>query len=716
MDQDIEVEVPSDEEASKAEVLVQRLSADLQASLKREKDFRKDGWKFVKMYEAGEKKQNSFNILYSNTETLAPALYSSTPRPVVQRRFKDDDPLGMVAAKAGQRILEYLIDSGMEDYSSFNSLMSSAVLEGIVPGRGCTRFKYDATFQKVQNVQAAQAAEAAEGETLAHEAEEGELPQVPESVPEKVSYETVCGEEVPWDRVTFGYAKKWKELPWVCFDHFMTPEELIENFGPAAANIPCEEVSSTMDDADDERQRSDKMEGVKGCWVHEFWDKRSKTVIFFTQSFPKAPLRQVPDPLQLQGFFPMPAPFQIVTKISDMTPVALYKLYEEQAKELNDISARIVGLIRMCKVRGFYDGTMQGIEKVLGSDEGAMTPIENAAALQQGQTLDKAIWLMPIEKVVQVLQQLYLERQQCKQVIFEIIGLADIMRGSSQASETLGAQELKAQWGGLRIKRHQAEVARYCRDSLRIMLEIAVTRLSEETLKAMTGLPYPTGSEKEQMMLAVQQAQAMGQEIPPDVQELVSGPSWAEILNLLRNDLSRSYRIDIETNSTVDLEATDDKQQIAELLNAISQFLSGVSPLVEQGVMPFEIARDMLLAVVRRFRFGPELEEQLKKMQPPQPKPDPKAEADIKMKGLEIQEKEREGQRKEKEATMEMRLKEREHELKMAELNRKAELDERKHLLELEKLQAQVVAAQMMPKPQPAAGKPKGGNGAGVRA
>lgn len=703
---------PDGELRRKAKAKVERYIAEYEAALKREKDFRKEGWRLVKMYEGAEKTQNQFNILFSNTETLAPALYNNTPRPVVQRKFKDEDPLGMAAAKAGQRILEHLIDDGMSEYATFDELMKSAVLEGTVPGRGTTRFKYDATFEQVQNVQAAEAAEDAAGEQ-----EDDEDPQQIESVPEKVSYETVCGEEVPWDRVTFGYAKKWKDVPWMCIDHFMTKEDLEANFGDRATLVDCEEVSATMVDDNDQRQKTDGMDGVKGCWVHELWDKRTKQVVFFTTAYKEAPLKELPDPLGLEGFFPMPKPFQIVTKISDMTPVALYKLYEEQAKELNRISARIVALIDMCKVRGMYDATVEGIEKVLGAEEGDLVAAENVASLQQGQTLEKALWLVPIEKVVQVLQQLYLERQQCKQVIFEIIGLADIMRGSSQASETLGAQELKNQWGGLRLKRHQKEIARYARDCLRIMLEIAVTKLSEETLKAMTGLPYPTGMEKAQLQLQAQETVALQGAMPPDLEAQLQQPSWSDILGVLKNDLTRSYRIDIETNSTVDIEATEDKAQISELLNAISQFLAGVGPLVQQGVMPFEITRDMLLAIVRRFRFGPELEEQLKKMQAPQPPDNGEKEVrqmDMALKQMDMQERQAEGERKERIAQMEMEFKEREHQLRMEELNRKALLDQQNHDMKLEQMRVQVATAHAMPA-KPAAAKSKGGNSGGIR-
>ena len=86
---------------------------------------------------------------------------------------------------------------------------------------------------------------------------------------------------------------------------------------------------------------------------------------------------------------------------------------------------------------------------------------------------------------------------------------------------------------------------------------------------------------------------------------------------MLGDDLQRAYRIDIETNSTVDAEATEDKADMGELMNAIAQFLNGVAPAVEQGILPFDAAKAILLGVVRRYRFGSEVEDMLLTMQAP---------------------------------------------------------------------------------------------------
>ena len=637
----LDVTPDAGEAARKAEALVQYWLGELDQARKREKEFRKDGQKLVALYEGAQKTKHQFNILYSNTETLGPALYNTVPRPIVQRRFKDSDPLGAASAKAGQRLLEYLVDDSMSEYATFDELMKSVVLEALVPGRGVTRFDYDAKIEQVRNVEEAEAAEVTGATTDPDEAEEQEDHQV--TSPERVTYETVCGQDVPWDRFLHGYAKKWKDVPWVAYEFFMTKEELEKNFGAMGARVPVADMEDDNNDGEGGHSSAENFKGLKVAQVYQIWDKTTRTVISVSPNYRDAPLKHISDPLGLSGFFNCPKPLGFLAKISTLVPVALYKLYEEQAEELNRVTVRINKIVAALKVRGMYDATVQGLEKVLEAEDNVLLPAENVAALMtNGNALEKALWLVPIEKLVTVLQQLYLQRTQVKQVIYEITGIADIMRGSTQASETLGAQELKNQWGTLRLKRLQKEVARYARDCLRIMLEISVSKLSPATIQGMTGLPFPSGADKQQAQAIGQKFAAMGQQPPQEIaqqlQQVLSQPSWDEILKLLQDDLQRSYRIDIETNSTVDAEATEDKQNIAELLNAISQFLNGVAPLVEAGSMPFEVASGMLLAIVRRFRFGPELEDQLKEMKPPTPKPDPKIEA-AKLKAQQDQEK-----------------------------------------------------------------------------
>jgi hypothetical protein len=588
--------------------LVEYWIKELAAAEKREKKYREKAKECVKIYEGDTEAENSYNILYANTETLHPALYSRRPRPLVTPRQKSpvaNDPLVSAAAKVTLGTLNYLIDSEHDDYETFDALLKSAVLEALVPGRGVTRWKYDSKVEKDKK-----------------------------GNPVSIAYEMVCGEHVTWNRFKHGYGKQWKDVPWVSYDHFMTAEELIDNFGKDIANKVQlgsteseSEEGKELDRAADNYYKEESQSTTKLAYVAEIWDKVSKRVLFISPTHKDGPLKVTADPLKLTGFFPQPKPMMFLQKIKTLVPTPLYKQYEQQARELNRVCIRINRIIVALKVRGVYDGRIKELEGVFKADDNVMTPAESMEAMgPDASGLDKAIWMMPIDKLITVLQQLYLQRQQVKQVIYELTGIADIMRGSSQASETLGAQEIKERWGGVRLKRMQREAARYANDCLRIMAEIS-TRMQEGTIKQIVGLPYPTAAEKQKVQQQFQalqlQAQQTGQQLPPQqvqqAQQQLAIPSYAEILQLLKSDQLRSYKVDIETNSTVDLEVTEDKQDVQEMITATGQFMQGIAPLIMNGSLPFAGAKAMLVAICKKFRFGDEVEDIMKSMQPPAP-------------------------------------------------------------------------------------------------
>ena len=126
-------------------------------------------------------------------------------------------------------------------------------------------------------------------------------------------------------------------------------------------------------------------------------------------------------------------------------------------------------------------------------------------------------------------------------------------------------------------------------------------------------------------MQVMQAAQMSGQPPDPQMQQAIKQPTWGQVLGLLKDDLQRSYKIDMETNSTVEPEAVEDQKNMSDMMMAVGQFLNGVGPLVAQGVMPFQVAQSLLLAITKQFRFGSEIEDLIKDMQPPPP---PKEEGD----------------------------------------------------------------------------------------
>lgn len=677
---------------------------------KREKDWRKNANQVIKLYEQEDVTNpdslSDFNILFANTETLAPAVYNNTPRPVVKRKVDRENPIAIAAAQIVKAALVYLTDTGERDKATFDDLQKDAVLESLVPGRGMARFYYEATSQG-----------------------EGDASFVED--------ETVCGEQVPWNRVLFGYAKNWQGVPWIAYEHFMTREECVENFGDVGKNIKLTHMAALSDDKENADKEPADAEGVKFAHIWEVWDRRTRKITYLSEGLPTL-IKEEDDPYGLDGFFDCPKPIGLLQRVSSLQPRTLYSMYEKQARELEKATRRIDELLGMLKVRGFYDGTLEGLDELLKKPNGTLTKAANVAALQQGQSLENSVWLFPVEKVILVVKELYLARQQIISVIYQITGIADIMRGASQASETLGAQEIKQAWGTMRLKRMQKEVQRFTRDCYRIQAELVIKKFSIDTLKKMTGVKLPMNADKQQAQAQVQQlqqiaqqatqaaqqmgaqAQQAGQPAPPppqppqqwqdqmaQAQQVLQSPSWEDVVAYMRADSICHYIIDIETNSTIDIEATEDKQELAEMMNSMSQLMNGVFPMVEQGILPFQAAKSLMLAVINKFRLGDEVEETFRAMQEPQPKPDPatmKVQADIQRDNNKAQNEQQKNQQKfqleqasaqqdaaikQRLAEQEVQLQERALQIQSRELDMKSQYNEAKFQQDMMKLSLQ---------------------------
>lgn len=655
-----------DTEKKEVDSIVRYWLNEISAAKKREKNFRKEGERILKIYSGDKPEETPYNILYSNTETLLPALYSSVPRPVVQRRFKDEDAIGKASSLAGQRVLEFLVDTNIDGYETFDQSVRAAVLDGLLPGRGVTCVKYDAELGELAPDEEAGGDEAAE------------------PTPYKES-ELVCLETKPWNKVYFGYAKRWAKVPWVAYEDYIDKEEAVRLFGKeiAAKMVFTRNEDDEGEDKKSQSQEDDMGERKTAC-IYQIWDKEHKKVRYISASYQDSQLKEIDDPLGLTGFFNCPKPMMFMEKSNDLVPTALYVLYENQAKELNRLTTRINHIVEAIKAKAVYDAELgDDIKNLVEADDNAFVPADKSSSLAAEKGLQNAIWFMPVEQLVNVLNQLYQARMQCEQVIYKINGIADIMRGSSQASETLGAQEIKQTWGTLRLKRFQAEVQRYARDLLRMMLEIAATKFSEETWAQMTGLQFLTSEKKAQVDALAQAAQMAGQELPPEIQQALQQPVWTQVLELLKNDMQRAYRVDIETNSTVQPEATEDQKNIAEVMNALAQYLNGISPLVVNGTLPFEAAQGMMMAIIRRFRFGPEIEDYIKNMKPPAPPEDGEGKADEAKMQAELQMMQEEGKQKQQEGELKLR----EQAAKVMAAERQAKLDERRMQLEAERME-----------------------------
>lgn len=589
---------------------------ELQLADKREKDWRTEAEKVVRRYRAEERKKDRVAVLWSNTETLRPAIYNSRPSPDVRRRFRDADPVGKAVSEVLERSLTVMVD-----YDCTDEALKNDTLDGLLVGRGWSRIRYIPSLKQIGE----QPKAPGESDDVS---KDGEADTSTEEQ-EEVEYEQVLIEHGDWQDLRLGYGRTWEEVPSAFFRHKLTKPDALKKFNEEdIAGVKF--ASPTTDDPKKPGEQVNETQKVAEFW--EVWDKIGQRVFFIQEEaqqliFPKDNPEGEP-PIDFSDFFPIPCPLYIIENTGSLLPLIPFHQYENQANQLDKISRRIDKITDGMRLRAMYDAGLFGeLQDLMQTDDNEFIPIQNAQGWRDG-GLDKAISWFPTEKAATLLEALYEARSQQKAIIDEITGIADIVRGATDPNETAKAQELKATFGSIRLQRMQKEVQRYAKDLMRLASEAMCGKFAPQTFAEMTELNFPTAEQKAQLQIHIQQAQMQppqpGAPSPPDP-TLLQVPSWDEIMQLMRSSSMRRFKVDVETDSTVAGTLNSDMTGLSQVLTAVHEALTGLTPIVQSGMLPIDAAKELVMTIIRRARMGIAVEDVFEKMQAPKPPPDPNA-------------------------------------------------------------------------------------------
>jgi len=527
-----------------------------------------------------------FNILWSNVQTLIPAVYAKLPKADITRRFGDNDRVGRVAAS----LIERAVDFEIEHYPDFRSTMKYCVEDRFLGGRGVAWVRYEPHVKPIGIED--------DGVQITEDIERGE--GAPPDL-EEVDYECAPVDYVHWKDFGHAQARTWEEVTCVWRWVYMTKEALAERFGEEMARkIPTDQGPDQLNAYRDSKRQSNL---AKIC---ELWDKETLKVYWFTKGMPQV-IDVRDDPLGLEGFYPCPKPLYATTTSDNLVPVPDFVLYQDQAMELDILSDRIDGLVKALRVRGVYDSSQPALQRLMTEgDNNALIPVDKWQAFSEKGGLKGSIDLLPLDTLAAALIQCYQARADIKGQIYEITGIADIIRGQSAASETATAQQIKGQYAGLRLRSMQEDVALFATEVIRLKSQIMCTKYQPKTI-----LEYA----------AAQQMSEADQALIP------------QALQLIQNKPLRNFRIDIAADSLVQIDEMQNKRDRLEFIQAFGGFLQQALPVGQNAPEMVPVMVDLLKFGVQAFKTARPLEgaldqalEQMKQSAA-QPKGNPEAEA-----------------------------------------------------------------------------------------
>jgi hypothetical protein len=509
-----------------------------------------------------------FNILWSNVQTIQPAIFARLPRPDVSRRFRDNDPIGRVASMMLERALEFEI----EHYGDYKSAMNNAVLDRLLGGRGVAWVRYEPHIVGAKEVD-----EPDDGYEVTEDSDEAETPDAMETEDqERIEYECAPVDYVHWKDFGHTIARTWEEVTAVWRRVYMSRPALVERFGEElGGRIPLDTQP------DDLKQSYKTNDGVYEALIYEIWDKETGKVLWISKSMGKI-LDERDDPLGLENFWPCPKPLYATLTTDSLEPIPDYVIYQDQARELDALCDRIDGLINALKVRGVYDASASELQRLFSEGENnTMIPVHNWMAFAEKQGMKGAIDLVDLAPFAQALAQCYQAMEQVKGQIYELMGIADIQRGQSDPNETLGAQIIKSNNAAGRLKTQQHAVVDFATSLLSIKAQIICNHFTDETLIQISG----------------------AKQLSPEDQQLIP-----QAIALLRDEASKNFRIEVTSDSMIYQDEQQEKQDRMAFLQAVGGFMAQAVPMVQNTPELAPMALEMLKFGITAFKAGKQLE------------------------------------------------------------------------------------------------------------
>ena len=469
----------------------------------------------IRKYYRNERQKNKQNIFWSTIETLKPFLYFKQPQPFIIRANKKSDVVENMACQ----IVENALKWNMKQFD-FDSVIKYARNDFLLSGMGILWEQYHSSFKYI-------------GEVMLKDKE-----QVTTQYVNPISFLTDT------DKV-----EVWEDVEWIARKCFMSVDDIYYNFGEVQANYFLQHNFVE-----------------KSISVYEIWDKKSKQIYFLSPEYTEGFLEVYDDTLHLSGFFPCPKPIMSTLANDGVIPVPDYVEIKSLLDELDGINSRMRLTMQALKVSGCYDNSFPELANILDKDV-TLISLNDFDKLKDAGGLRGIIDFAPIEQYISALQVLAERRQVLINSIYEVTGVSDIMRGTSNSHDTATAVVQKTNFGTLRNQDRQNDMQRFLKDLLRIKAEIICEQFSPDTLASFVA------AENEKNPELVKKAIVM-----------------------LKTKKLRDMAIDLETDGSFDVENQEEK--ILKVLSHINEMVSQSFNFVSQQPALLPLYRQMIEAAV----------------------------------------------------------------------------------------------------------------------
>lgn len=521
---------------------------EIESAEKRQGDFWKEGGKVVKRFldersgedTAGRGRGSAsirLNLFHANVSTLMAMLYGKIPQIDSSRRFSDaGDDIGRIAAEMQQRILNTDIQV---PGSSSGDVLRACLQDRLLPGLGTARVRYDFDVRTENIVE----------QTMGGDG----LEQSVEREQEVLENEDAVIDYVHWRDHLWGHAHIWKEVPWSGYKVYMTKPEAVARFSVEIAEKLNYNRSSI--ETKEENSGKDHAHPWDKAEIVEIWSKTDRKVYWWSKDCDEL-LDTKEDPLKLRGFFPSPEPMMANTTTTLCLPRSDFKIAQDLYNQIDLLQTRISTITRAVKVVGVYNKASAEIKGMFKQGtENDLIAVDNWAMFAEKGGLKGQIDWLPVEEIVGVLKTLQEVRAQTIELLYQVTGMADILRGQSGEYTAASSDQLKAKFASVRVQHLQDEFSKFASDIMSLKAEIMRTHFEVDTIIKHSNAHF----------------------FNDDPQDVIAA---AQFLKDPSNDVL--WRVEIKPESIAMIDYAQLKSERTEFVTAMATFLQSSAPLIEK--------------------------------------------------------------------------------------------------------------------------------------
>lgn len=519
---------------------------------------------------------NKFPLWWVTWKIRQPLTFARMPIPVL-KDTQGDDPLGRTACVIGERLARGILKT-FDAFPEFSAAIDDFLITNFGWGHWCYRRVESTEDEKIRLLQL----QPAEGDPQAPpmfmtpDGQPVSEPLFDEfGAPYMLSGQQieVENEEVYFEAGVYAAlytdadALRWNQVEDIAFQNNYSYREFIKKFG--------KEALGTLKQGD-----VVKYKNGDPITVYEYHCKPERIVKWFADDstdfitpvlYREASLQEgqevepgqdseaeEEDIFQLSGFFPCTKPLLINCSTTSFWPTPEFFQLYDILDDINQIVKRMILLTKAIRIRFFFDSSIPVLQQLIGeTGEGGGIGVPNLEqALISGKgDLRNLVAYFPVDVMTTGLGNMYVAYDQRLNMYYQLTGMSELIRGqTSDVEKTFGERQLEGKFAMNRFEPFQRLVQEWIKENYELGLEMALKLFSDKSLD---------------------------EYITPQTLDKEDKQRYSQALDLLKTNHKRRFRVDFETDSTIQINQEWKKKQAIDLANTLTKAMESVAKVAE---------------------------------------------------------------------------------------------------------------------------------------